>query len=394
MAQAYGLIKIPFYDWYTEREYVPDVYSKLFFNKDRVYLNARRKENDFNFESTYSVSLFPSYLQPTPAFDDSRLAFKQISQKKIKGFAIDIDNDLDFETTYKENYSKSFRNNIKRFVNRFETCFNAEYLMFFGNITESEYERYMGSLKTMLNNRFQERGEENRVLNNWNDYYRATFDLIKAKKCSLFVIKANNETVHVCINRHNGHIINIAIPSYDITYSKFSLGNISIFKLLKWSIENKYKFVDLEYGIYEYKRRWSNKIYEFHHHIFYNSKKPISRLLANIEYLRLKLKNVLKSINIDELIGFIKRTGSLKQQKKYSIPYTFEIIPNFYIGTKKEVHLSNLKDIPFKRAILDVSFYQKIVVSKIKIFIDPDNLDLCYLIGEQIKIKIEFSISE
>ena len=185
--------------------------------------------------------------------------------------------------------------------------------MFHGEISKTDYELHMLALKKMLKERFDEKGEENRVLKEWNNYYNTTYELIKTKKCSLFVIRANAETIHVCINRHQNNMFNISIPSYNIAYSKFGLGNISIFKLLEWAVKNNYDFIDMEYGSYEYKRRWSNKIYSFDHHICYNSKWSKRSIWGRLEVLRLRMINLLKDMKVDEYVQSMKRKKNKKQ---------------------------------------------------------------------------------
>ena len=54
-----------------------------------------------------------------------------------------------------------------------------------------------------------------------------------------------------------------AITVFDIDYSKFHLGSITIMKLIEWCIENEIKILDFSKGYFEYKRRWCTKIYDF-----------------------------------------------------------------------------------------------------------------------------------
>ncbi|WP_435625402.1 GNAT family N-acetyltransferase [Flagellimonas sp.] len=386
------LIHIPFYDRYTETGYVPEVYGQLFFKRDNrlLYQSPGNKSTPEDLDRAYSISLFPSYLDAKPLLETQKMFFKTIAQRKIKGFAIEITEPTDFDTFYRENYSKSFRQNIKRYVNRLESCFNVKYLIFHGNISKSDYELHMQSLKRMLKYRFEEKGEDNRVLKEWDNYYNATFDLINQKKCSLFVIQADGETIHVCINRHQKNILNISIPSYDIAYSKFSLGNISIFKLLQWSIENKYDFIDMEYGVNEYKRRWSNVIYSFDHHIFYPSKRFSGYLLGRLKILKLRVINLLKGMMVDEWVEKVKRRRIGGQMKTYSSNYRHETTDVLNFESLKEISFKQLDSTVLKRTILDIAFQRKLVLSRCKIFSDVKNPNLYYLADDSTKIKIEY----
>jgi len=140
----------------------------------------------------------------------------------------------------------------------------------------------------------------------------------------LFVIYDDTTPVHICLNHHFDNILFVSVPSYDINYAKFALGNVSLYKLLEWSVNNKYEVMDMAQGYLEYKRRWSNLIYDFDHHIIYKKQSLKARLSATIEINKLKFKNFLKSNNIDDLIDKIKK--KLRKAKPYQEDclYVFE----------------------------------------------------------------------
>jgi hypothetical protein len=302
-------IKQNFYETLSKKNNVLGSYSKLDFlhNKTNIYA----AEDKLTLKNTINISLFPSYLEPTFK-DENEFEIIKIPQNKITGYAVLIKNNPDIDTLFKTEFKKSFRANILRFVNRFEDCFNARYKMFFEHITEDEYNFLMEELHKMLITRFNQRNDSNKVLKNWDDYVNDTYKLIKSKKASLFVIYHNETPVHICLNHHFNNIIFVSVPSYDIDFAKFALGNVSLYKILEWSIDHKYEVMDMAYGYLEYKRRWSNLIYDFEHHIIYPKNNLLAKILATIEVKKLNLKNSLKRKNIDERIEKIKKT--LKKQ--------------------------------------------------------------------------------
>ena len=388
---ARKVIKIPFYDLYTDHGHVPDLYSRLLFKQGNTTLYEQDRETEFQLDLTtaYSISLFPSTTIPEVSFDTTAVITKKIEQRNIKGFAIEIPENTDFKTFLLGNFSKSFRSKIKRSVNRFEGCFEVNYLMFYGKISKQEYEYHMLSLKKMLEDRFEEKGEENRVLNEWATYYNTTYDLINAKKCSLWVIQANSKNVQVCINRHHNSILNISVPSYDIAYSRFGLGNISIYKLLEWSIERNYSFIDMEYGAYEYKRRWSTKIYDFYHYVYYPSKWSTGNLLGRIEVLRLTGINFLKSLKVDKYIESIKKVPKVNRKKPYTALFKDEIIESIDDNMLCERDFQQLEGSLIKRMIIDVVFQRKLILSEVKVYTDTKDQNILYLINKTSIIKIQ-----
>lgn len=93
----------------------------------------------------------------------------------------------------------------------------------------------------------------------------------------------------------------MSIPSYDIDYAKFGLGNISVQKLLEWCIANDYKMLDMGFGAFDYKIKWCNDVYDFEHHIFHRKSSLVSSTLVFLITLKTKLINYLlekKSISI------------------------------------------------------------------------------------------------
>ncbi|TCL65031.1 acetyltransferase (GNAT) family protein [Mariniflexile fucanivorans] len=310
-----------FHETMAIKHKVPDGYLKLCFTHNKTNIYHLKKENLIANNTVLNVSLFPSYIEPQ--FSNSNaIDVVKIPQKKIIGYAVLIKNHPDLETLFKVEYKKNFRANILRFVNRFESCFNANYKLFYGDIMKEEYLFLMNTLHNMLTARFHQRNDSNKVLANWNSYLDSTNDLIKEKKASLFVIYNNTTPVHICLNHHFNNILFVSVPSYDINYSKFALGNVSLYKLLEWSVNNRYQIMDMAQGYLEYKRRWSNLIYDFEHHIIYPNKNTINKFLAKIEIQKLHFKNYLKSKNIDDLVENIKKR--LKKNATYTEDLLYE----------------------------------------------------------------------
>tara|TARA_R110000868_G_scaffold296045_1_gene556324 strand:- start:826 stop:1995 length:1170 start_codon:yes stop_codon:yes gene_type:complete len=361
--------KKDFYDSLTSKNEVLNTYNKLTLipSKNNVFYNANTTEQ-INSKHVLSAKLFPCYLQPE--FNTTEYeGLKKLPLNKINGFAIQIDKSSDIETFMKVNYSKNFRGNIKRAVSRFEICFKVAYEMNYGSITESKYNSLMASLHGMLRERFTQRNDKNKVLNNWDYYLQSSFKLINEKKASLFVIYQNQIPVSICLNHHFNKILFISIPSYDINFSKFSLGNISIFKMLEWGHENNYILLDMAYGELDYKRRWSNYLYTFEHHIFYSQNKPIHSTVVFIEASIIKLKNYLKNINLDDLITKIKN----KLKKTFSpapleLEYDIVFSENISIQNLKRIQQDSLDFSIIQKPVYDFLYREKIPMEIIEIF--------------------------
>jgi hypothetical protein len=376
--------KEDFYIDITEKNNVLRGYESLKFSHDETTLFSN--EEPFYPEQVVSVRLFPLYLNPIFRLNPDCFVSK-VSQDKINGYAIVLKENLDFDTFFTNEFSKSFRANIRRFVSRFETCFNAGYKMFYGSISRTDYQILMQALHSMLTNRFNQRNDDNKILKNWTYYESTTYDLINNKKASLFVIYNNKIPVHICINHHFNNIHFVSIPSYDIDYAKFALGNISIYKLLEWSITNNYKMLDMAYGDLEYKRRWSTLIYHFEHHIFYkNIWNQI--LMAKIEKTKIQFKNYLKSKNVDETVKNLK--NKILKSKNNFTQTTFTTEPiSLSESNYKQVafQIDNRVNNVLKKPVFDFLYKHKEHIDHIKVFeIQPSRI---YIIsGNNIAEKI------
>ncbi|WNH12215.1 GNAT family N-acetyltransferase [Thalassobellus suaedae] len=380
------LIKERFYDTLTQKNRILPYYSKLInsLNNETLYESNNQKTD--KHKKTVSISLFPSFLDFNLK-NEGLFALKQIPQEKIIGYAILTQNHKNIESFLKQEYKKNFRANIKRVLNRLEICFDIEYEMYFGSITKEKYYVLMTELKQMLTKRFKQRGDSTHVLNDWEAYYNSIFNLINKKKASVFVIYANKKIIHICVNHHLNNIIFISIPSYNINYHKFALGNISIYKLLEWGINNKYNMFDMAYGNLEYKRRWSNYIYSFKHHIIFDKKNLKQLIISHFEALIIHTKNILKKYDIDKYIEKFKNKAN-KETKYIELPnHIIETEFDFDIIFFSEINI--LKNEILEILVCNFLYSSKENIKNIKLMKNENNKEILIL-GETAKCKIIF----
>ncbi len=377
-------MKTDFYNSLSKKNTVPKYYSRLYFVSDNTVFNETSILNTPNKNNAINVALFPTYLKA-----EFQSCYKHISieQLKIIGYSVLIKKYTCVTDLLSSEYKKSFKANILRFVNRFEHCFNASYKMYHGTIDKDNYNYLMHELHAMLTNRFNQRNDTNAMLNNWQYYLDNTYTQILEKKASLFVIYQNTEPVHICINHHFNKVLFVSIPSYNIDYAKFALGNISLYKLLEWAVNNQYKLMDMAYGYLEYKRRWSNNTYGFKHHILHPKKSPIARIQANLEVYKLTFKNYLKAKGVDEKIEKIKKTFFKRKtrftEQKYNLETYKEIIPPTAATITKQDPLYK----SIKKPINDFLFKNKEHANKLSIY-KTTNKNEYLLFGENTQQKL------
>lgn len=380
--------KEDFYNTLTEKHTVLNSYDELFYNygsnKCSVFFNS--DEQLIKAKDVTSISLFPSFLSPK-FINANTVIIKELPQKKINGYAIVIKQSENFETFLKDEFSKSFRANIKRLTTRLETCFSIKYKMIYGHILKNEYTFLTDALHKMLTKRFEQRNEKNDILKNWDFYLESTFDLVNTKKASIFVIYDDETPIHICVNHHFNDMLFVSIPSYNIDYSKFALGNISINKLLEWAVNNGYSLLDMAYGDLEYKRRWSNLVYSFSHHIIYSINSPISKIKANLEIFAITFKNFLKKYNVDVLIKKIKQLKKEKTRYHKCPDYTIQEVSNFDTKDLLTADLNSVIIAPVKKLIFDILYTHKEHRDNITVYKNKSENEF-YIIGKSISQKI------
>ncbi len=267
-------------------------FDKLWENPNTIKTDGPKKE-------------LPRQLHLVPEYFDvevnTQLIGRHVIHQNNWGYAIKMD--FDSVEEYLTNQFKSkYRSIIRRYVKRLETCFDIEYTFFFGDITLEEYQRTMNVLKDMIDRRFDQRKERHKALVDWNEIYDEAFPLILSKKASLFIIYADGHPIEISLNYHFDTILFSSISSYDIDYSKFGLGHIEIYKQLEWCLENGYSTFEMGVGGMDYKRRWSNFIYQFENHITFSKNSVFQKVYASVLKWILSFKEYLKSKNINDFV--------------------------------------------------------------------------------------------
>lgn len=361
-----SLKKEYFYDTLTQENRVLPYYDRLTntINNECLY-NSKSKHS--KSKKVISISLCPSFLNYSIALSNY-LIIKKIEQKNIIGYAILLKDYKNLESLFKLEYKKAFRDNIKRLNNRLETCFDVKYEINHGSIDFKKYETLMYSLKIMLSKRFEQRGDRTDVLKNWNHYFETTYDFVLQKKASIFAIYANEKLIHVCVNHHFNNILFVSIPSYDINYSKFALGNISIFNLLEWCIENKYFMLDMAYGDLDYKRRWSNYNYTFEHQILAPINNPYLIFLGSAELLLIKTKNILKKYKFDYYFKKLKQIFYRKKSDFNKLLYFSEVVEFKNDVNFRSLDLAQLENYKLNKPICDFLYTHKEHISNVNVF--------------------------
>ncbi|MCM4167318.1 hypothetical protein KCTC52924_02901 [Arenibacter antarcticus] len=264
-----------------------------------------------------------------------------IKTKQYPGFLVDLNSYTDFNQYFSSTFSKSSRYKLNKYKKRLENCFDISYQMYYGEMDREVYDSTFNHFKQLLRKRFDDKGITNNNLDpkEWNFYHEVAFPMILEKKASLFVIYNDHTPIGVTLNYFSDHSVFDAITVFDISYEKFHLGSVTIMKLIEWSIDQRYQYFDFSKGYFDYKKRWSTRIYNFEYHLYYDKSSPVSTFLAKGIAIYFNFKQLLREKDINT--KFHSLTYKLKNRK----PKNDEKIEYLFTPIEDEALLTNYEEI-------------------------------------------------
>lgn len=375
--------KADFYFEFFEKRTVPEIYRALSLKNTQKPIYEKNFLASQASDVQWYIRLFPSY------FDFKINRHPKLLLKKIfrvKGFAIDLDSES-IDDYLRTHFKPNFRTSLRRRFKGLETCFNIRYVMYHGHIEREEYESIMQNLRLMLIRRFNQRNDKNTVLNKWDYYHLNTFPMINRKSASLFVIYHDSKPIQISLSYHHNNIFFLSIPSYDIDYAKFGLGNLAIKKLLEWCFEHSYRMLDMGYGAFDYKVKWCNMNYNFEHHLFYNKSSFVSWLKVGYVTLKIRFINFLLAKNINVIYH---RYKNLLLGKKKTLPTKYSIKKES-VDRKELSKFTRVDPILdgsyayLRKPLYDFAYSQLKSVALIEVYEGPNKEEYCFVSNEQIQ---------
>lgn len=362
------IIKKDFYFTFFEQQVVPHFYKGVIYKNIELPL-SEYSTNISQVEKTLvtCIELFPTYFIPKT---DVPIGFDIKKIFRVKGYCISINNANTIDAYIQANFKPNLRTALRRRLKGLESSFDVHYKLFYGQIDRHEYEFLMKILHGMIVRRFNQRDDKHDALLRWDSYYESVFTLINEKKASLYVIYDDQKPIQISLNYHNDKILFLSVPSYDIDYAKFGLGNIAVHKLLEWCINNKYEILDMGYGAFDYKLKWCNENYDFEHHLFYKKKSILALLMVQLISFKTKLINFLIAKRVNNYYNSIK---SLFKKKSEIVDYDYEISPaTDLLNVNPETPpIDFINDTSFtflKKSVYDFLYTNKEHISKIQVF--------------------------
>lgn len=279
-----------------------------------VFYELQDLESESFHNKVFRIFDVPSYFQvKTNIGNQSRLGLYRI--KQYPGFLIELEEYTDLNAYMQASFSKSSRYKFNKYKKRLEQAFDIRYVMYQGTLEREVYDDLFTRFRDLLQKRFNDKQERNNNLDpaEWAFYNEVAYPLILEKKASLFVVYHGSTPIAITLNYLSETILFDAITVFDIDYSKFHLGSVSIMALIEWCIGNNIGSLDFSKGYFDYKKRWANREYGFEYHIYFDKGSLRSRMLALILKKFYEFKDYLRRKQLN--IFFHKLTYRLKNNK-------------------------------------------------------------------------------
>ena len=265
-----------------------------------MFYQINDKATDYKGKS-FVIYDVPKYLDSEDMLDSSSI--KVLKLKQYKGLYIDIEKYKTIDDVVLNCFGSSkSRYNFRRSVKQLNEKHEITKKMFFGGIEIEEYDQLINDFQRILEIRFDAKSTYNTVLPMWDFYKEVLFPLINEKGVALFVIYDAGKPIAMSFNFVYDDNLVVALRTFDINYSRMGLGNIEIYYLIEWCIENQIKILDFSKGESDYKNRWCNAEYFYEHHIIYYSKSLKAKATAKAMASFYNFKQYLRDKNINSMV--------------------------------------------------------------------------------------------
>ncbi|UJH67003.1 GNAT family N-acetyltransferase [Allomuricauda sp. SCSIO 65647] len=287
-----------------EKNRLPFFYDRIYdAETDQELFQTKENITSFSPKAVFQIDDVPGYLNTSLRIDIAKLRKKEV--KTYEGSLINLAKFKNLEDYMAKVVSAKRRATLRRCENRLKLCIKPTYKMYFGLIDKNEYEKIFDSCHEMLLRRHQQKKTYWEELEFWQERHDSLYQLIVQKRACIFVIYHGKKPIAIYVNSIYKHILDIDVIAYDIDYSKFKLGFISLIRVIQWAFENKLRLVDMSKGDFYYKERFRTGTYIFKKQLLYNSDNLIISFKAHLTLLKLKLTYVLlpvfKKLKINKL---------------------------------------------------------------------------------------------
>ena len=317
---------------------------------------------------------------------------KSFLVKHYPGFLIDFNGVKDLSDYLNQRFGKSSRYKLRREQRKLEHCFNISYKMYFGEMSQEEYDFIFEEFYKLLALRSIEKGIENNVNFKYkSQYYERVHQMILDKDASFFVIYNGKKPIDVCLNFHVENTLFQYIRTYDIAYSKFNTGYTDLMKQIEWCIENKVKSISFSKGDFYWKRRWCNTVYDYDYEVFYNVRSIKAILTVNkLRLIKVSIQ-LLREMNVIKMYHYFKDKRRLANRSQTTSKIEL-LESNFYFDPSEltRIDLYTKQYDEYRRLVFEFLYQNNEREKDISAYAIKNETHFFLVKGKKINAKISF----
>ncbi|MEZ2415456.1 GNAT family N-acetyltransferase [Muriicola sp. E247] len=273
-----------FHYTYYENRNLPPYYAR----KTRDQEEIDQSEKKTNTSSVGVVLLIPPYLNYTKK--DLKKGYSCVERSFWMGFAIHLPNHGDSNIFLRKQLGKKPYKNLRQDIQRLERDYQITFKTYYGSIDLPTYNTLMQTLKEYIQERFKGRAHKHSALQKWEQYEKSAYQMILEKKASIFAHFNNGVPICISLNYHYQNIFVAAIISFNKDFFSYSPGKQMFVKQIEWCFMNDYQLIDLGWGSFDYKIKFSNAVFKYRTHIVYPENSILKRFISSCLGLFLYVK--------------------------------------------------------------------------------------------------------
>nr|WP_298998255.1 GNAT family N-acetyltransferase [uncultured Allomuricauda sp.] len=303
--------------------------------------------------------------------------------RQIKGYLTDFEGFSSYEDYYKSQFSSKRRGHMRRTHKKLYDNFDITFKALIGKENIDLFDCLYDSFIKMIKERFSELGIHHNILN-YQDYYRELmYKMIESEQGVMHCLLKGDSPIAICFSFLSEDRVFFATQTFDVSFKKYSLGDLLLANLLEWSFKNGFKIFDYSKGDYYYKRRWSNFSYYFENHILYNKNVFSSVVLSYLLLWYFDFKQFLREKEINKFVSKLKfLIRGNKNETKESVELVkvenqdSSLPDNLFSTDNRKDEM--MEENEFKTAIYDYLFYNPQPEEELKYYYD-DSTESYYI---------------
>ena len=159
-------------DFFEKRIYPPQYKSICNTLNNEKFINPNFDINKADKKAINLIEFIPSFVKLE--LETEHLPLASFKYKYFKGFMCHLGSSNNLKDYMVKQLGKSGNKITNRRLKRLESCFNIRYKTFLEDIDEEECQSLISDLRTLIEKRFNQRGDKHSILVNWDFYKKST----------------------------------------------------------------------------------------------------------------------------------------------------------------------------------------------------------------------------